>query len=151
MDEMFGKLEKDKEVYILEPKDYVGAIPVRQDITVIPADNPKELRLGWVIYEEMGPIFDGINGRVYYEKYNINCSYEEYELILQTKLKEECEENIEKMLNSVELRKQLSQELNHPRFTGNDQYDLILEIDKWYDKLECIEHEQIISKRRTVK
>lgn len=41
-------------VYILAPAEYVGAIPVRQDITVLPADNPKELRLGWVIYEELG-------------------------------------------------------------------------------------------------
>ncbi len=29
-------------------------IPDRQDITVLPADNPKELRLGWVIYESVG-------------------------------------------------------------------------------------------------
>ena len=41
-------------VYILAPAEYVGAIPVRQDISVLPADNPKELRLGWVIYEEIG-------------------------------------------------------------------------------------------------
>lgn len=41
-------------VYLLAPAEYVGAIPVRQDITVLPADNPKELRLGWVIYEEIG-------------------------------------------------------------------------------------------------
>jgi hypothetical protein len=43
-------------VFILAPAEYVGAIPVRQDITVIPADNPKELRIGWVIYEEIGII-----------------------------------------------------------------------------------------------
>lgn len=43
-------------VYILAPAEYVGAIPVRQDITVLPADSPKELRLGWVIYEELGII-----------------------------------------------------------------------------------------------
>ena len=41
-------------VYLLAPAEYVGAIPVRQDITVLPADNPRELRLGWVIYEELG-------------------------------------------------------------------------------------------------
>jgi hypothetical protein len=41
-------------IYLLAPAEYVGAIPVRQDITVLPADNPKELRLGWVIYEEIG-------------------------------------------------------------------------------------------------
>jgi hypothetical protein len=34
--------------------DTVGAFPIRQDITVLPADDPKKLRLGWVIYEEIG-------------------------------------------------------------------------------------------------
>lgn len=43
-------------VYLLAPAEYVGAIPVRQDITVLPADDPKNLRLGWVIYEEIGVI-----------------------------------------------------------------------------------------------
>ncbi len=46
----------ENNVYLLAPAEYVGAIPVRQDITVLPADNPKELRLGWVIYEELGII-----------------------------------------------------------------------------------------------
>lgn len=41
-------------VLLLAPADYVGAFPVRQDITVLPADDPKKLRLGWVIYEEIG-------------------------------------------------------------------------------------------------
>jgi len=41
-------------VLILAPAEYVGAMPVRQDITVLPADNPKELRLGWIVYEEIG-------------------------------------------------------------------------------------------------
>ena len=31
-----------------------GQFPIRQDITVLPADDPKKLRLGWVIYEEVG-------------------------------------------------------------------------------------------------
>jgi hypothetical protein len=41
-------------VMLLAPADYVGAFPIRQDITVLPADDPKRLRLGWVIYEEIG-------------------------------------------------------------------------------------------------
>lgn len=41
-------------VYLLAPAEYVGAMPVRQDITVLPADDPRNLRLGWVIYEEIG-------------------------------------------------------------------------------------------------
>lgn len=42
------------EVYVLAPPEYVGAMPIRQDITVLPADEPRVLRLGWVIYEEIG-------------------------------------------------------------------------------------------------
>lgn len=41
-------------VYVLAPAPFVGAMPVRQDITVLPADDPKRLRLGWVIYEDIG-------------------------------------------------------------------------------------------------
>jgi hypothetical protein len=41
-------------VFVLAPAQFVGAIPVRHDITVLPADDPKRLRLGWVIYEELG-------------------------------------------------------------------------------------------------
>lgn len=41
-------------VMLLAPADYVGAFPIRQDITVIPADDPRKLRLGWVIFEEVG-------------------------------------------------------------------------------------------------
>jgi hypothetical protein len=29
-------------------------MPIRQDIQVIPADAPEKLRVGWVIYEEIG-------------------------------------------------------------------------------------------------
>lgn len=47
-------------VYLLAPAEYVGAFPIRQDITVLPADDPKKLRLGWVIYEEVGIVI--ING-----------------------------------------------------------------------------------------
>lgn len=31
-------------------------MPIRKDIEVFPADNPKDLRLGFIIYEELGPI-----------------------------------------------------------------------------------------------
>ena len=46
-------------VYILADPEFVGVMPIRQDIQVIPADKPQELRLGWVIYEEIGlAVFD---------------------------------------------------------------------------------------------
>lgn len=41
-------------VYVLAPAQFVGAMPVRQDVTVLPADDPKKLRLGWVVFEEVG-------------------------------------------------------------------------------------------------
>jgi hypothetical protein len=41
-------------VYVLAPAQFCGAMPIRQDITVLPADDPKRLRLGWVVYEELG-------------------------------------------------------------------------------------------------
>ena len=41
-------------VLVVASPDTVGAFPVRQDITVLPCDDPKKLRLGWVIYEEVG-------------------------------------------------------------------------------------------------
>lgn len=41
-------------IYVLAPGEFVGAMPIRQDITVLPADDPKALRLGWVFYEEIG-------------------------------------------------------------------------------------------------
>lgn len=44
----------DSEVLVVASPDTVGAFPIRQDITVLPADDPKKLRLGWVIYEEVG-------------------------------------------------------------------------------------------------
>jgi len=43
-----------KYVFVLSLAEYVGAMPIRQDITVLPADDPKKLRLGWIIYEEIG-------------------------------------------------------------------------------------------------
>lgn len=48
-----SKLATDT-VLLLAPAEYVGAFPIRQDITVLPADDPKLLRLGWVVYEEIG-------------------------------------------------------------------------------------------------
>ena len=41
-------------VYVLADPEYVGVMPIRQDIQVIPADAPEKLRVGWVIYEEIG-------------------------------------------------------------------------------------------------
>jgi hypothetical protein len=41
-------------VYCLAEPEFVGVMPIRQDVNVIPADKPSKLRLGWVCYEEIG-------------------------------------------------------------------------------------------------
>lgn len=41
-------------VYLMAPAPFVGAMPIRQDITVLPADDTRRLRMGWVVYEEIG-------------------------------------------------------------------------------------------------
>ena len=41
-------------VYVLADPEFVGVMPIRQDIQVIPADIPERLRIGWVVYEEIG-------------------------------------------------------------------------------------------------
>jgi hypothetical protein len=48
-----SRMDQDTVLLVASP-DTVGAFPIRQDITVLPADDPKKLRLGWVIYEEVG-------------------------------------------------------------------------------------------------
>lgn len=34
--------------------DHVGAFPIKQDITVLPADDPKKVKLGWTVHEIPG-------------------------------------------------------------------------------------------------
>lgn len=41
-------------VYVLADPEFVGVMPIRQDIQVIPADDTRRLRVGWVVYEEIG-------------------------------------------------------------------------------------------------
>jgi hypothetical protein len=41
-------------IYCTADPEFVGVMPIRQDIEVIPADEPKELKLGWVVSEIIG-------------------------------------------------------------------------------------------------
>ena len=41
-------------VYACADADFVGPMPIRQDIEVLPADEPKQLKLGWVVNELIG-------------------------------------------------------------------------------------------------
>jgi hypothetical protein len=40
--------------YAAADPEFVGVMPVRQDIEVLPADEPKQLKLGWVVSEIVG-------------------------------------------------------------------------------------------------
>lgn len=41
-------------VYGVADPEFVGVMPVRRDIEVMPADEPKQLKMGWVVSEEIG-------------------------------------------------------------------------------------------------
>ncbi len=41
-------------VYGVSDPEFVGVMPIRQDIEVLPADEPKQLKLGWVVNEIIG-------------------------------------------------------------------------------------------------
>lgn len=53
-DIMVSKLVPAKEVFGVADPEFVGVFPVRQDIEVLPADEPKQLKLGWVVNEIIG-------------------------------------------------------------------------------------------------
>ena len=53
-DILVSKMVPRGTVYCLAEPEFVGVMPIRQDVNVIPADKPEKLRLGWVVYEEIG-------------------------------------------------------------------------------------------------
>jgi len=53
-DLMVSKIVPPGTVYGCADPEFVGVMPVRQEIEVYPADEPKQLKLGWVISEEIG-------------------------------------------------------------------------------------------------
>jgi hypothetical protein len=53
-DIMVSKLVPAGEVFGTADPEFVGVFPVRQDIEVLPADEPKQLKLGWVVNEIIG-------------------------------------------------------------------------------------------------
>ena len=53
-DIMVSKIVPAGTVYGCADPEFVGVMPVRQDIEVIPADEPKQLKLGWVVSEIIG-------------------------------------------------------------------------------------------------
>jgi hypothetical protein len=53
-DIIVSKIVPPKQVFACAEPDFVGVMPIRQDIEVLPADEPKQLKLGWVISEILG-------------------------------------------------------------------------------------------------
>jgi hypothetical protein len=53
-DIMVSKIVPPGTVYCVADPEFVGVMPIRQDIEVLPADEPKQLKLGWVVSEEIG-------------------------------------------------------------------------------------------------
>lgn len=53
-DLMVSKIVPAGTVYGCADPEFVGVMPVRQDIEVLPADEPKQLKLGWVVSEIIG-------------------------------------------------------------------------------------------------
>jgi hypothetical protein len=53
-DIMVSKMVPPGTVYSVADPEFVGVMPIRQDIEVIPADEPKRLSLGWVVSEIIG-------------------------------------------------------------------------------------------------
>ncbi len=54
LDILVSKMVPRGSVYVVAEPEYVGILPIRQDLNVIPADKPEKLRLGFVVYEEIG-------------------------------------------------------------------------------------------------
>ena len=53
-DIIVSKIVPDGTVYGTAEPEFVGVFPIRQDIEVLPADEPKQLKLGWVVNEIVG-------------------------------------------------------------------------------------------------
>jgi len=53
-DIIVSKVVPAGEAFACADPEFVGVMPVRQDIEVLPADEPKQLKLGWVVNEIVG-------------------------------------------------------------------------------------------------
>ncbi len=61
-DIMVSKIVPSGSVYAVADPEFVGVLPLRQDISVLPADEPKRLSLGWVCYESIGIVIANARG-----------------------------------------------------------------------------------------
>lgn len=56
-----SKLIPPNTIYACEDPEFIGIMPIRQEIEILPADEPKQLKLGWTVTEKIGMGF--VNGR----------------------------------------------------------------------------------------
>ena len=49
-----SKIVPSGTIFATADPEFVGVMPIRQDIEVIPADQPRQLKLGWVVSEIIG-------------------------------------------------------------------------------------------------
>lgn len=49
-----SKLVPSGTVFGCADAEFVGVMPIRNDIEALPADEPRALKLGWILYEEIG-------------------------------------------------------------------------------------------------
>jgi hypothetical protein len=53
-DILVSRRVKPGNVYVMADPEFLGVMPIRQDIQVLPADAPADLMIGFVVYEEIG-------------------------------------------------------------------------------------------------
>jgi hypothetical protein len=53
-DILVSKIVPAGTIYACADPEFVGVMPIRQDIEVMPADEPRQLKLGWVVSENIG-------------------------------------------------------------------------------------------------
>jgi hypothetical protein len=53
-DLLVSKIVPKGTIYACADPEFVGVMPIRADVEVYPADEPKQVKLGWVVYEEVG-------------------------------------------------------------------------------------------------
>ena len=51
---MSNKINPHNSIYNYSNSEFVGIMPIRTELTFLPADEPRQLKLGWVVSEKIG-------------------------------------------------------------------------------------------------
>ena len=107
----------EEEYRAYEP-EFVGTIPIRHDIEVLSTDEPKQLKLGWVVHENIGI---GI----------VNTRALDPFRLLAIKIKDFCFEHS----STAEMREYVGKMLiKHPEFAGRIR-DTIIKVCPQYKEM----------------